>query len=479
MSRASEKEALLPLNTDETRIHHRHHLDRIKTGIVVVLLGVVATISLLRSGPTTIHPTTITEFPITLPVSTELQRKWGPYTPWYAAEAYQPPPDHCTVTQANILQRHDARYPTSGAARRIVDALDKLLSAREYTHPSLRFLKEYKYDLGKDVLVEYGAARAKYSGRQAFMRYQHLVGQDDIPFVRASGKERVIDSATNWTLGFAEASKHKYIPKLNVILDENLNDTLDNSQCPNAGDSDPQTEIWINHFGSPITDRLNSYAPGSNLTPSDIFSLMLICPFESVAHVSLSPFCPTEADSDHSIFTLSEFSSLSYTFDLDKFYNTGYGQPLGRVQGVGYVNELLARLQNKPVRDHTQTNTTLDSNRKTFPLDRSVYIDFTHDNEMVAVYGAVGLFKQEKVLDPHKMENRRTWMADRLVPFGSRMVTEKMECGRKEYVRILVNDALQPLEFCGGEGLCELKRFVKSQKYARHDGEGDWEQCFG
>ena len=49
------------------------------------------------------------------------------------------------------------------------------------------------------------------------------------------------------------------------------------------------------------------------------------------------------------------------------------------------------------------------------------------------------------------------------------------------YVRILVNDAVQPLKFCGaddGNGMCELEAFVKSQAYARNNGDGDFEKCF-
>jgi len=69
-----------------------------------------------------------------------------------------------------------------------------------------------------------------------------------------------------------------------------------------------------------------------------------------------------------------------------------------------------------------------------------------------------------------------------MVPFGGRMVVEKLECTKVvpaiSFVRILVNDAVQPLKFCGGiGGLCELHSFVESQWYARHDGNGDFERC--
>ena len=49
----------------------------------------------------------------------------------------------------------------------------------------------------------------------------------------------------------------------------------------------------------------------------------------------------------------------------------------------------------------------------------------------------------------------------------------------EEYVRIFVNDAKQPLEFCGAgeDGMCKLDDFVNSQEYARNDGFGDFEGC--
>jgi hypothetical protein len=162
---------------------------------------------------------------------------------------------------------------------------------------------------------------------------------------------------------------------------------------------------------------------------------------------------------------------------------SSYGNPLGRVQGVGYVNELLARLSGNPVEDRTQTNSTLDSSPITFPLNRTVYADFSHDNLMVAVYGALGLLPQMSPPSPTEADPQRTWVVSHLVPFSGRMTTEKLRCfkaGRpRDLVRILINDAVQPLAFCGsGDGLCELKAFVESQVYARNNGGGDFEKCF-
>jgi hypothetical protein len=98
---------------------------------------------------------------------------------------------------------------------------------------------------------------------------------------------------------------------------------------------------------------------------------------------------------------MDEWRDFEYYGDLEKFYGRGsvfsrrgvpwskgsdvfdrfrYGQDLGPVQGVGYTNELLARLTNTPVVDSTQTNRTLDENPETFPLGKTFYADFTHEN---------------------------------------------------------------------------------------------------
>lgn len=144
------------------------------------------------------------------------------------------------------------------------------------------------------------------------------------------------------------------------------------------------------------------------------------------------------------------------------------------------MNELLARLTGKPVSDTTQTNTTLDSSPETFPLNRTLYADFSHDNQMIAIYAAMGILRPLTALDPEKPDPSRTWLVSQLVPFGGKFVTERLDCEGRESVRMLLNDAVVPLEICGaGEnGVCTLDAFVSSQGYSRNNGEGDWPLCF-
>ena len=140
-----------------------------------------------------------------------------------------------------------------------------------------------------------------------------------------------------------------------------------------------------------------------------------------------------------------------------------------------------------------------------------MYVDFSHDNLIVDVFAAMGLFNQTNgPLDTTRITKDRTWIASKMVPFSGHMTVERLSCsarslslaaarsrpmtwwnwmtgdgadndreGKEEYVRIFVNDARQPLEFCGAgeDGMCKLDEFVKSQEYARNDGFGDFEGC--
>ncbi|KAH9066440.1 phytase [Lactarius vividus] len=391
-----------------------------------------------------------------------LMRTWAQYAPYIPVAKYVPPPPMCTISQVHVLQRHGTRWPTSNAAARCKSAVDKLKRVKDYEEDYLVFLKNFTWDLGENDLLPLGAKQSFDAGATAFDRYAHIVSNDNPPFVRAASSTRVVDSATNWTAATVD-----------LILPESGNLTLDDNMCPNASGGDAESGRWLAIYAPPITRRLNLAAPGADLTNKDTYNLMP--PWRR------SPFC--------GLFTSEEFRGFEYFGDVDKFYDNGHGGNLGRVRGVGYANELLARLTGKPVRDNTQTNRTLDASPETFPLDRTLYADFSHDNTMVSIYSALGLFRQYLLpgqkLNPGDPSSLRTWILSNMVPFGGRMVVERLECAREvplsavTSIRILVNDAVQPLEFCDGVGgLCELYSFVESQWYARHDGNGDFERCF-
>jgi hypothetical protein len=236
---------------------------------------------------------------------------------------------------------------------------------------------------------------------------------------------------------------------------------------------------YLSTFAPPITARLNTNLPGANLTDADALALMDLCPFETVASPgggTLAPFCH--------LFSGAEWRAYDYYQSLGKWYGYGPGHALGPTQGVGFVNELLARLTRRAVRDGTSTNRTLDADPASFPLYRSVYADFSHDNDMMGVLGALGVYDGVAGLSNatrQAPEEVGGFAASWAVPFAARVYVEKMRCrmhSAEELVRVLVNDRVVRMKGCRADnwGFCTLGRFVESMEFAREDGR--WDMCF-
>lgn len=408
---------------------------------------------------------------------------WGQYSPYFAApsELSSSVPDGCKVTFVQILSRHGSRSPTSDKAQVYDDLLQSLRDNVTDYAQGYEFIKDYTPPFVPDELTPYGENELVTAGTSFAKRYSSLT-QDKPMFIRASGSHRVIVSAEKFAQGFYSDTTHS--DDILVISEEpGSNNTLDHGGCSAFEDGDgkklgkKKQKEWMAKFVPTISDRLTKKLSGSKLDAQSVVYLMDLCPFDTITDPSakLSPFCQ--------IFNQDEWLSYDYYQSLEKWYVYGPGRKLAPTQGVGYVNELIARMTGQPVQDHTTTNTTLDSSEKTFPLDRKLYADFTHDNTMMTIYGALGLFKTtqnlptDRRLSPRELDG---YSSSRVVSFAARMVVEKMVCdgqGDEELVRLLINDRVFPLKDCNADSLgrCKLGAFVKSQSFSQSG--GDWAQC--
>jgi len=452
----------------------------------------------------------------------EISRLWGQYSPFWPVGADSADsgsvispsiPEGCEITFAQILSRHGARDPTLGRSiflAALIARIHDVVPEPAYGE-NVTFLRDYKYTLGADELSRFGEEQLRNSGVRFYHRYRDLA-RKYTPFFRAADQHRVVESARFWGKGFHETrqadkradhhlgrdgngDEENPYPILEIPEYSPHNNTLSPDTCPAFGPSSAlgheAQRVFAGVFAPPITARLNANLPGANLSDSDTIALMDLCPYETVAdrYGRPSQICD--------IFGVSEWESYDYFQSLGKWYGYSSGNPLGPTQGVGFANELIARLTDRAVEDHTTTNSTLDSDPETFPLGRKLYADFSHDNDMAAMFGALGLYNATKPLDKYvrqdpRGEEARGWAASWTVPFAARMYVEKMVCtsapGRssgsrqggddKELVRVLVNDRVIPLQNCGMDelGRCELGRFVESLSFVR-DG-GHWDRCF-
>jgi hypothetical protein len=197
-----------------------------------------------------------------------------------------------------------------------------------------------------------------------------------------------------------------------------------------------------------------------------------------------------------SVFNTSSNTSSDY-------YDYAFGNPTGRAQGIGYLQELLARLQNEYITSsNSSVNYTIDNNAAQFPLGRPFYADFTHDDIIVSTLTAMSMdyFHDPTSLTQFPPNPNRHFILSHMTPFGGRLVTEVIGCATSnptpqasyrvpytpsqygysasnashKFIRMRLNNGILPLNtirggLCGNatsgrvDGMCDLGSFISSQ----------------
>ncbi|ORX34649.1 histidine phosphatase superfamily [Kockovaella imperatae] len=439
-------------------------------------------------------------------------RNSGAYAPWKSlgpGGGKRGLPRGCKVNQVTVLQRHAARYPTTEASKCLLRALGKLANRKTRTprrhHSELAFLSDTDLRLEDwkfDQLLDQGRRQAWSAGREIAALYAQFLDTNLDPFTRASGSGRVVETAGYWLEGFrGDAFKLKpvdQLPQVNLTLPEEptFNNTLSVKTCPAfANQSAPSLPDLLNLL-QPAQSRLNDLLrPQPPLELSEVKCLADMCPYDSQRSetwAAWSRWCR--------VFTREEWEAIGYLKDVDRYYGVGPGNDLGPTLGAGWTNELIARLTDSAPVDSTTTNSTLDADEASFPRGGNrLFVDFTHDNEMIEIMAAMGLARQHGNLLTDKLPDKRSYMISELIPFGSRIVFERIGCQlgnwepdpeggqpedeRKNYLRVFINDALDPLDslMCSQSGffehgMCEVDIWVDSQSFAQKT--VDWNVCY-
>lgn len=453
-------------------------------------------------------------------------------------------PDGCQVVQAHTLQRHANRFPTGYFDDGINDEnfAAKVFNFTQggiktgFTGP-LAFLNTYRYIMGESYLTGLGAAVEFQSGVQFWNRYGRTLynatkGQLAYnatgrakPVLRTTGQSRIENSQINWALGF-------FGPSFNVTPDPTLstlanppfdvviipeggteNNTLasydscfndDNAFNGDIGDRDMFGE-YVPMYLKAATARLQQHAPaGFTLNVNDTYAMQSICAYET-QYIDSSDFC--------GLFTADEWAGFENSLDIEYYYDYSYGAPTGRAQGVGYLQELLARLTNQYITSsNSSVNSTYDNNAAQFPLGRPFYADFSHDDIIISVLTAMSMdyFKDPPSLKQYPPNPDRHFILSHLTPFGARLVTEVVSCNaanpdtvqshRTQYyptqyswnnstanykfIRQRLNNGILPLNtirggMCAGrsDGLCSMENFLASQYAAEKLANYDF-SCF-
>ena len=145
-------------------------------------------------------------------------------------------------------------------------------------------------------------------------------------------------------------------------------------------------------------------------------------------------------------------------------------------------------------------NTTLDRQPSTFPLNQTLYFDFTHDTNIASVLTALGLTQFAERLPATGPPPDQKLIISHLTPFAARLVVEVIwaphpvrprrpaaydtSAGPTRYVHVLLNQRTIPLHRSHAaceprdDGWCEFGAFMRVL-----DGLLDrakfWYSCFG
>jgi hypothetical protein len=486
-------------------------------------------------GKRTYNATLLTDLSI-------ISRNWGQVSPYvdnvdsYFGVNDVGIPDGCGIEQVHSLQRHAQRFPTSSYDdgendEHFAAKLFNFTSAKgsaSFTGP-LAFLNSYQYQMGESYLTGIGAATEFASGVQFWNKYGRVLynatkGQLSYnasfvngtarpkPVLRTTGQSRIENSQINWALGFFGTSfQQTQDPTLanatsafDVVIipeggtenntlasyDSCLNDNV--SPVLDMGDQDVIKYVAL--YLQDATKRIQAYAPhGFSFTVNDTYAMQSICAYET-AYLGDSSFC--------GLFTADEWAGFEQTLDVEYYYDYSFGNPTGRAQGLGYLQELLARLQKQYITvSDSSVNTSLTNNSADFPLDRPFYLDVSHDDILISTLTAMSLdyLKDPPNLSQYPPSPSRHFVLSHLTPFGSRLITEVIGCkdakptaksqhvapyyatqngynpanATTKFIRMRLNSGILPLSsirggLCAGrtDGLCELSKFIESQKDA-------------
>lgn len=430
-------------------------------------------------------------------------KQWGNLAPWYSVDsgfyglngASPLLPEGCDITQVHLLFRHGARYPTSGSLPTTFSA--KLQNATKtggfVASGDLSFLNTWQYKLGAELLTPYGRLQNFALGVGFRQLYGNLLNnfteQNALPVFTTESQDRMVKTLENFCAGMFGVPE--YLDQVNrVIIPEvkGVNNTgapyevCTNSNVASRGSIGSAVAANFSKiaFADTVT-RLQGEITGVNLTATDIVAMLQLCSYETDA-LGYSQFC--------TLFTEEEFLDYEYYYDLSFYYNNGPGSPVSAAQGKGYLEEFVARFEQTVITDfNSTTNKTFQGNPTYFPTNQSIYADATHEVVVLDTLTALNLSAlfSSGPLSPTQRDDSRSFIASQVVPFGTHLVIQVLECSSctpTKQVRFIVNDAVLPLDksYAGcpydSNGLCSFDTVLGALRQRVQEIDFDYD-CFG
>lgn len=387
----------------------------------------------VRLGTVSFAPTSPLETAIPVAGNTnhsnifQLMGQLSPYFPnptGFGVKEYSLPPGS-NISIVNVLHRHGSRYPTSeSSVSTLGRKIRNLTDSGTQWSGDLAFLHDWRYMLGAEILVASGRQELFDSGVQFYYNYGALYNTSTKIVARTTTQDRMLKSAEYFMAGFfglewthnATLEPIIELPYYNNSLAGYMQCNNSNSFRSTAGRN--ASLLWQDIYLANATARLRGMAGGYNWTVADSYNAQTLCPYETVAY-GYSTWC--------TLFTYQEWQGFEYSIDLAFQGNDGFLSPTGRGVGIGFVEELHARMQQHLydlLPGATNANRTLDTMESTFPVNQSLYFDFSHDTNMFSVLTALGMTQFSDQLSNSTVTPRRNVTVSHITPFGARIVWE-------------------------------------------------------
>ncbi|KIK68813.1 hypothetical protein GYMLUDRAFT_237805 [Collybiopsis luxurians FD-317 M1] len=423
----------------------------------------------------------------------DLFKYWGHLLPWYSNEwgafgldSNPEMPDTCRVTGLHFLHRHVGKHKAGPAAdnwtastgpaafaSRLHEAVDNWTAKGD-----LAFMNNWTYKLGEEILTPFGRQKVFDLGISMRLKYGYLLKNftetNTIPVFHTGTIDRMLHSALNFAIGFfGYPFEDQYEQSITIEAPGFKGSIAPFATCSNvnkpviAKRGSWYVQRWAAIYLNQTRERLQSQVDEYELTIADVFAMQHLCAYEqSVTPNSVD--CSRERNGKVSIMPLTWSSGT-----------TGLGSPVARVQGAGWVQELLARLEHKRMEPHEHrfsTNSTLNDNPITFPVNQSLYVDVMHEIVLLNILTALNLsmLAANGPLPYDYIPDNQTWKVSQLAPFAPNVQFQLLECSSPlispgQQIRIIINDAPVPLTGIQGcpeqeDGMCPVDTFVKAQR---------------
>lgn len=422
-----------------------------------------------------------------------IQHFFGVISPFYQNDGFNASelkvPDQCSIKQVHLVSRHGSRYPISLENAKI---FSKLKETKVKFINDLGFLNGWQYTQGIALLTNLGNQQLFDKGVNFFFRYGKLfdINNPNKLVARSTSQSRMKNSALYFLNGFFGLDWQDHVNLELVLEGHGFNNTL-GPYCAHGKHKhvDPdhhKINKYIKQYLSSAVDRFNNNFENINgdndsfsFDALDLFKLQELCTYETNT-LGYSKFC--------SLFSYDEWENYEYVQDWT-YYNkflAPYNEKISKSYGMGWVEEFKSRLLGQPFNQSrfTTQNQTLVNSNIYFPLNQSLYFDFSHDTVMLQMLYSLGIgFGKNSFSESPKNMNENQFRLSKVVPFAAQIVFEIIECtgevdafsrqifgssgnNKTKYIHLLVNDNTIPLDEyigqCGYrvDGWCDFDSFI-------------------